>query len=226
MTSEVAICNMALGHLGDRATVSSIDPPEGSPQAGHCAMFYGPTRDALLEMHTWGFTKRRIALGQVSNPSSTWQYAYAKPDLATSILAILDPQASDDFSSSALSLVDSIDMPMPIASVYGIYTPQAFDTESASDGSEIILTNQALAVCRYTVKVTDAGKFSSLFVKALSWFLAAELAGPVLKGETGAAAAIKCEKQGAMWLSQARTNEAVNRSVKPQHQVPWLAARG
>ena len=44
MASEVEICNLALARLGDAATVVSIDPPEGSAQAEHCAMFYRPLR--------------------------------------------------------------------------------------------------------------------------------------------------------------------------------------
>ena len=59
MSSEVAICNLALAHLGDSATVASIDPPEGSAQSEHCARFYPIARDALLEMHAWKFATRR-----------------------------------------------------------------------------------------------------------------------------------------------------------------------
>lgn len=51
MASEVDICNLALARLGDNATVASIDPPEGSAQAEHCARFYAIARDSLLEMH-------------------------------------------------------------------------------------------------------------------------------------------------------------------------------
>ena len=51
MASVVDICNQALSHLGDSATVASIDPPEGSAQAEHCARFYPAALAALLEMH-------------------------------------------------------------------------------------------------------------------------------------------------------------------------------
>ena len=30
MASEIDICNLALSHLGDTATIASLDPPEGS----------------------------------------------------------------------------------------------------------------------------------------------------------------------------------------------------
>ena len=48
MASAVDICNLALSHLGDTATVASLDPPEGSAQAEHCARFYPVARDALV----------------------------------------------------------------------------------------------------------------------------------------------------------------------------------
>ena len=60
MASEVEICNLALARLGDAATVVSIDPPEGSAQAEHCAMFYPMARDTLLAQHPWGFAQRRV----------------------------------------------------------------------------------------------------------------------------------------------------------------------
>ena len=55
MASVVDICNLALAHIGDDATVSSIDPPEGSAQAEHCKRFYAIARDTMLQMHNWNF---------------------------------------------------------------------------------------------------------------------------------------------------------------------------
>ena len=69
MASEVDICNLALAHLGDSATVASINPPEGSAQAEMCQRFYPIARDSLLEMHNWGFATRRKALAQLNNTS-------------------------------------------------------------------------------------------------------------------------------------------------------------
>ena len=50
MASEVDICNLALAHLGDAATVSSINPPEGSIQA---AMVERPFVHSLVFMQTY-----------------------------------------------------------------------------------------------------------------------------------------------------------------------------
>src|SRR5512135_2814386 len=98
MASDVDICNLALAQLGDAAAVQSINPPDQSAQAAHCARFYPVARDALLEMHTWGFATLRVALAQVSNPFPQWQYAYAAPSDAINYLEVLDPNALDDYS--------------------------------------------------------------------------------------------------------------------------------
>jgi len=66
MASIVDICNLALSHLGDSATVSSIDPPEGSAQADLCARFFPIALASLLEAHSWGFATRRVALAPLA----------------------------------------------------------------------------------------------------------------------------------------------------------------
>ena len=98
MASEVDICNLALGHLGDAATVSSLNPPEGSAQAEHCARFYPIARDSLLELHAWNFSTTRVALASLGSDWPEWQYCYACPTDAVNLLAVLGPSVSDDYS--------------------------------------------------------------------------------------------------------------------------------
>lgn len=207
MASAVDICNEALSHLGDGATVSSIDPPEGSAQAEHCARFYPSSLASLLEMHTWSFTTRRASLAQLTNPSTTWAYAYAMPTTTVNLIAVIAPDATSDYSQS------------------GGYSPQQFVIESNGQGEEIILTNQVNAVARYTVFVADPAKFTPMFSEALGWFLASKLAGPVIMGDTGRAAAKGCLQTAMMWAGKAIASDTSSRSVDPGHQVSWLSAR-
>jgi hypothetical protein len=210
MATDVGICNLALSHLGDRATVVSIEPPEGSAQADHCAQFYPLARDALLEVHDWKFARRRAVLAQAVNPSSTWLYAYAVPSGMLRARAVLASDASDDLVAS------------------GQYTPQRFEIETLADGSEVILTNQDQAVLRYTVRINDATKFPPLFTQSLGWMLASMLAGPVLKGEEGRTAARACEQQAVFWLSRATASDAGQAHAMPrqdQHAVSWVVNR-
>lgn len=204
MSNETDICNLALAALGDEATVVSIDPPEGSAQADHCAQWYPVARDALLEMHDWKFASRRIVGTPMAAVStSTWQYAYAKPSGALRIRAVLPPGAPDDAED-----------------------PPAFDVETLEDGTEVIVTDQAEAVIRYTVRTVDVGRFPPLFVQALVRLLASYLAGPVLKGDTGRAES-RAQLQMAMsWLGQASASDANQRHRTGQFTPAHLAARG
>ena len=96
MASETDICNLALSHIGDEASVTSIDPPEGSAQAERCAQFYPIARDTLLESHDWNFAIRRKQLAQLDVETWTWAFGYAKPSDALTLRAVLPPGASSD----------------------------------------------------------------------------------------------------------------------------------
>jgi hypothetical protein len=226
MASAVDICNLALAHLGDTATVSSIDPPEGSAQAEHCSRFYPIALNSLLEMHYWSFTTKRVTLAQVTNNWPQWKYAYAIPGDANNIISVLPPDATDDYSTK----FTPTDTPYfaanyaPVTSA-GRYVPQQYNKEIDADGNGVLLTNQENAELRYTAFVNDTTAFSPLFVLALSWHLASMLAGPIIKGETGAAEAKRCAQMFALFESQAEASDAVQRNIKPEHIVPWTAGR-
>lgn len=202
MASEVDICNLALGHLGDRATVSSIDPPEGSAQAEHCARFYPVARDALLAMHAWAFATKRIAVAAVTAENPEWDYAYAEPANLLKILAVLPADSTDDSEAA------------------GQYLSQPYALESG-----LILTDQAGAIVRYTERVTDPTRFTPLFTDALAYMLASYLAGPIIKGKEGIAVGQSHRAMAMAMASAASGLDANHRRVRPAHNVPWLVGR-
>lgn len=231
MASEVDICNLALGNLGDAANLQSINPVDGSAQSDHCARFYPIARDALLEMHNWGFATTRVALAQLTNPSSTWLYCYAQPaDLLNSI-SVLDPTVSDDLSVGIPSSSNTwLETPLVNA---GTYTPQEYTLETLTDGTEIVYTDQVNAVLRYVRRVTDTTKFSPLFIRCVAASLSSMLAGPLLKGEAGLEAAARWEmiafgRDGRSGLfSRAAMSDAQQKrtTVANRQAVSWIAGR-
>jgi len=228
MTSMVDICNLALSHLGDSANVASIDPPDGSAQADHCARFLPISLNTLLERHAWGFATVRAALPVLDNPSSTWKFCYAQPSDAVNLLAILSPEASSDTSVSTLNpTVWDYGTSTPSVAWGTVYAPQDFIAETLDDGREVIYTNQEGAVLRYTRLVTDPARFTPLFTEALGWLLASKLAGPVLKGESGRKAALDCVGQSEVWFRKAVDSDSSQRQVKQtaSQSVGWLNVR-
>ena len=200
MASEVDICNLALAHLGDSATVASIDPPEGSAQAEHCARFYSVARNVLLEMHAWGFATKRKALAATAEDSFGWDFAYAAPAGSLKMLAVLPYGANSDDET------------------------QPYEIE-AGDTSNIILTDQETAVARFIMLVTDLTRWSPLALEALSWLLASYLAGPIYKGDAGAAMAKSCYQMFLIVFGKASTSDANQRKVRPDHTPGWIGGR-
>jgi hypothetical protein len=215
MASETDICNLALAHLGDTAAVASISPPDGSVQAQLCARFYAIARDSLLESHTWGFATRRASPALLGDALPEWAYAYAQPAGVLSVIAILPPGSSDDYS---------ITPGVPYATG-GTYVPQAFSCEVDANGNNVVYTDQADALMRFTAIVTDTSKFTPLFTLALSWHLAGMLAGPMLKGDAGAAEAKRCAQVAQAYLASATESDAGQRRVSATHNVGWMTGR-
>lgn len=157
MASEVDICNLALSHFGEQANISSINPPDGSAQAEQAARFYPIARNELLEAHPWTFASKRIALAELSNDRTDWAYRYAIPSDCLKPRRVLPDGYADSENDGS-----------------------PYEWEGTS-----LYTNEANATLVYTYLLTDTTKFSALMVVALSWRLAAYLAGPIVKDATG-----------------------------------------
>lgn len=230
MSSDVDICNSALAMLGDDATVSSINPPEGSAQAEHCARFFPRARRQLLEMADWSFATRRFVLAQLAEaPPSTWQYVYAMPSDSINILGVLSSTAVDDYSASLTIFTSEANYPysgmgVPQANV-GLYTEQDYAQETDADGNAVLFTNMPNALLRYVADVSDNTKFSPLFEEGLVLLLASKLAGPLIKGSEGRAVSQSMLQEFKFWFMQATTSDAGNKRHTTQQSTSWLVNR-
>ena len=177
MASEVDICNIALGHLGDEAAISAIDPPDGSAQASHCARIYPMARDELLEMHNWRFAVKRQALALLvtTEQPQEWAYTYAYP---TCLRVIAVRPENEPTTGNANLIFDEQEF---------LTRPHTFPftVEALNDGTQVIYTNVENATIHYVDFITDTTKFSPLFVAALARLMASYLAGPIVKGKAG-----------------------------------------
>lgn len=203
MPSVVTICNMALSHLGDAATVSSIDPPEGSAQAEHCARFYPQARDALLSAHPWNFATRRERLALLDRKDSVWTHRYALPTDTLAVLSVLPAARMDDYEQG------------------GRVLPQEYQIEREG-GVPVLLTDTPDAVIRYISTGIDPTFYPAAFTDALAWKLASLLCGPMLR-EAGQVR--QCEEMYAFHLAAARQVDSKQRRIRLTHTVPWLEAR-
>lgn len=178
MASIVDICNMALSHIGSDAQVSSIDPVDGSVESGYCARFFALARTEMLESFNWRWTKTRVKLAEVDNPSDVWAYAYGIPSDMLSATRVLNTTYLQQFSFYPFwsTFITADEM-----ALFNERGSADFDIEG-----EVLLTNEPEAVLLYTVDNIDPSKWSPTFVTALSYLLASFLAGPIIKGNAGA----------------------------------------
>lgn len=222
MASVIDIANLALARLGDDATLSSIDPPEGSAQAEHCARFYPLARDTLLGWPdaNWNFATKRVALAQVDMAWSTWDFAYTVPNNMLRAISVLAPDAPDDYSTPYALPYSAQGEQYSIG-----YQPQPFVIEVDGSDRQVIYTNQENATLRYISRVTDPTRFPPTFIDALVWLLASYLAGPMLKGDSGAAAANSAYNAFMGALARATHANAQQRHVKVSQNVAWVTNR-
>jgi hypothetical protein len=165
MASEIGICNLALSHFGQAANISSISPPEGSPDAEHCATFYPIARDALLEMWDWPFAKKRATLAQLAIGTSPWLYRYALP------ADCIKPRSINVAGAAVNAETDGF----------------------IWEGPELF-SNAPAAILSYTFRLTDPTKFTPLFTQALSLLLASYIIGPITKDMTGKSQALMWQR--------------------------------
>jgi hypothetical protein len=249
MASVVDICNTALSHIGDSANVTSIEPPDGSAQAGYCAAFYPVAIAAILETHPWGFATVRSRTAPVwsasvcgtwnpllstwtpgtspSNPDSSWRFAYAYPANVVKMIAVLPEHALDDYTANfgEQHHRDWTDPHLFANPAENMYMPQRYAVEQDGKGNLLILTNAWNPVFRYTINADDPTKFSPLFVLALSYLLASMLAGPIIKGEEGAQQSATMLTKYLSFNGQAKASDADQRQIVVEQRVPWMAGR-
>lgn len=212
MSSDVDICNLALSHVGDEAQVAAIDPPDGSIQSAQCGRFYPIARDLLLEMHPWTFATKRVVLAEVDNPSPwDWKYAYALPSTCIRPLSALNPGVPERFLGQG--------------SDEGSHP---YIVETSADGGLVLFSNVPAAVLRFIDRVDDTTRYTPAFVATLARLLASYLSGPILKGDTGMAVAVKqYQLFGAEYAKATAMNANVGKRSSYETRVPdFLAARG
>lgn len=153
--SEAGLCNLALGRIGSRVVLDSLD--ERNVEARTCKVYYSTARDALLEQYPWPFAEREATLAAISGATrSGWGYVYALP------ADCLAPRY----------LFTGTRNPPPAGRV-----PFSIADGNADATGRVLKTDLSPAPLVYTYRATEVALFSPGFVEALSWWVAAELAG-------------------------------------------------
>ena len=198
MATKVDICNMALATLGDTATVTSIDPPEGSAQADHCARFYPIALRDLLTVFPWRFATKRAKLAKVTadvvGEEDTKHY-FALP---ADCLRVLNLQDSSNHGGK-----------IPFSIEY-------FNKQ------KMITTEVETPWITYITSEVDEVLFSTPFTSALVHRLASFLAGPLVPGSSGVELTKAHLELYEIFMSHAKSADAREGFVKEQYKPRYI----
>lgn len=193
MTSQVAICNLALSNLG-KANISSLD--EASAEAKACKQFYEHTLNTILQGYPWLFARKTAALAKVTNTKSNrWLYAYSRPVDCLKIVRIVGELGLDYLR-------------------YDKASTKTGGHDYTIEG-DLIYTGIDPAYLEYTQEFTDPTKFPPLFVDALSWALSARLAMPLTRDPKLRADALQMARMAHDEAAASDANEVRNVSDSP-----------
>lgn len=217
--TAVDICNLALGYIGVRDTLGSLE--EDTPEGAACARYYGHARDVALESFDWRFASKRALLTPLVGVTATgWANVFQPPG------DMLVPRETSA-NSTDYPHIDSQVIPSELALANPLFRAAA-----ASEGRyELIPGNSGLLIAsnlasmplRYTARVQYVPSYPPSFVDALAWGLAAKLAlvlpvKPQLE--------VQCQQRYMVALAQARTNGlAVGGDRAVELEASYVAAR-
>lgn len=157
-TSETAIKNLAISHLGTAKEISSST--DRSAEAYACNRYFDTCREETLRALDWTFARKEIALGLVAeNPTPEWGHSYQYPSDCLMIRKIRSGIRNDNHQSRVRYIV----------------------VRGAS--SKLIYTDQKDAVCRYTVNEKVVSLYPSDFVMAMSLKLSMMIAPRLTSGD-------------------------------------------
>lgn len=191
MSSTVEICNMALARIGHSERIASLE--EKSKAARVCKLFFDQVRDYVLRDCDWPFATAYKVLADLGSPPLNWQFRYQYPN--------------DCLKARYINV--------PGIRLMGEEQMITYQIAAGSNG-RVILTDMPQAELVYTLAITDPLLFDPMFVSALAWRLASEIAMP-LAVEPGYAS-------GALQAYQFEVGQAYAAALNESQKDPDIAS--
>lgn len=153
MATDVEIANIALARIGVRTAIGSF--AEDSAEAKAANTVFTHVRDVMLTSYAWPFVTSRVALAVITGVTRAgWSYAFSLPDGISHIFGVWPntrtPREEDKI-------------------------PYAIEMNDAGT-ARILLADVKEPTILYVHSRPNTAVFSPLFVDALAWALARELA--------------------------------------------------
>lgn len=197
-TSEVAICNLALAHLGLDPIVSLED---ANKSARSLNRIFPTSRDVVLRAKDWKFAKVKAPLAEIAGQNIPgWEYVYGYPAKCLCARKVFVDIESQD--------------PPKIE----------FDTLFIPELSrKVIVTNYSESYIQYTYQVENTELFDMSFVMAFSFLLAAQVGKPLTANDD--MTKLMLQIYGSLVSDAARFNDGES-YAKPKESSSIEESRG
>jgi hypothetical protein len=233
----VTLVNMALAEIGAQASVSSINPSDGSAEGNVASLFYQPKIDDLHRSAHWNFarfqaplTLLKAAQGTPENPTGTttlippqpWTYSYAYPSDCLKARYVLPTLSVSGYGGVPFTTADNNATP-----VYGqniaVRFAVAVDTDALGNKVRVIMTNISQAQLVYTCRITDPNLWDPSFIQAATSYLGAWFVNALARN----ASLHKDQMQTAMRVvNNARVTDGNEGPMTMDHTPDWITIRG
>ena len=198
MANQADICNLAIARIGEREFISNIDEDTGTARA--CKVLYTNALEVQLASFHWPFAKKSAVLTAADVADrEDWGYTYQLPSDCLIVRHIWSGSRTPDASARV---------------------PFELELDADSYG-RVLLTDMASAQIVYTKRLTTAVNFPPLFVDALAWRLASELAMTVANRPD---LAVRAAQAAELAFSRA-TASALNETSELQPESEFITAR-
>lgn len=197
---QIDIVNLALSHLGQGTITSAQLTADVHPSAVQANIFWVPCRDEVLGESNWPFATVTLALSSLDIDDYEWDYVYSYPTLAVSTMWNI-------FNEATLNTKDDQEYAVKHVPTLGV---------------SAIFCDLEDAIAEYTYKVTDTSLWSTKFVMAFSYRLAASMAKS-LTGDNQLGVTMT-QLYNSILGEAKRLNNSENRK-KPDHANKYIDAR-
>lgn len=215
-TSEVLIANMALSRISISQRIASFT--DQSAAAANCAFWYPNCRNSLLQYAPWDFARTSVRLAV--DPTTTfagWKYCYQYPSNCVHAAAVMT------------------DHGMRVSSTWwcGWFWPNAFNgyaipkipfqvIQNSTGTDKCILTDIPCAQLYFIAQTNLVTLYDQMFIDALAWQLAVEIAGPMRADLKYTQLAVKMAKSAKLEAMSQMMNQA---QEDPERDSPSVLAR-
>jgi len=211
MTSQVEICNIALSNIRAKS-INNIN--EASVNAQYCKLKYDLVLDFMLRSSPWNFAKKQTALALLESELFGWIYAYQYPTDCLRINRLMSAVDQLALSDDGYAFRPDYYSHDPLLDHANHRVAVKYEVLTFSN-NKVIGVNQPEVWVDYQFSVTDPNEYDSSFIMAFAWYLAAEIAVPVIGGDNG-----RAERGAALQMYKATLAEAMAMDSNEQNNGP------